>query len=421
MGRAKAMGEVLRHRDFRLLFVAQALSMGGDWTLLLVFGIWAKTLTGSSATAGMTIFAMAAPALLTPLGGVVVDRVSRRQLIALTSLTSSVVVSCLWFVRGRDQLWILFAVAVYCGLISVVINAAVSALVQDMLPIKLVGTANSLLATVRQGLRLVGPLAGAGLFTAFGGGTVATVDALTFVGAAAAVARIRLTETAPTAKTVSLRVQVGAGLAHLRADRVLRRAALTQMIALTALGISEPAVFALVDAGLHRPPPFLSVLTSMQGAGAIAAGVTLTALIARLPAQTVLGASLIGLTLGVALEPLPWLAATLAGFALVGAALPALSVSVVTLLQQRTPNQVMGRVAIAVDVASSVPFTAMIAVGAALVGVVSFRLLFAVSALGCGVAALFARTISPSPAPTARGAVTRSSADQPADSSNAYP
>ena len=43
------MRELLRHRDFRLLLAGQTLAMFGDWTLLLVFGIWAKTLTDSNA------------------------------------------------------------------------------------------------------------------------------------------------------------------------------------------------------------------------------------------------------------------------------------------------------------------------------------------------------------------------------------
>ena len=158
------MRELFRHRDFRLLLAGQTLSMFGEWTLLLVFGIWAKTLTGSNAIAGLTVFAMVAPGLLAPFAGVVVDRLPRRVVMIALNLISAAVVSTLWLVQDRDQLWLLFAVAVWYGFSSVMFNAAISGLVQAMLPMDLVGPANGLLATVRQGLRLIGPLAGAGLF-----------------------------------------------------------------------------------------------------------------------------------------------------------------------------------------------------------------------------------------------------------------
>ena len=87
------MRELLRHRDFRLLLAAQTLSMFGDWTLLLVLGIWAKTLTGSNAVAGLTVFAMVAPGLLAPFAGVVVDRLPRRAVMIGLNLVSAVVVS----------------------------------------------------------------------------------------------------------------------------------------------------------------------------------------------------------------------------------------------------------------------------------------------------------------------------------------
>ena len=63
------MRDLLRHREFRLLLAAQTLSMFGDWTLLLVLGIWAKSLTGSNAVAGLTVFAIAAPGVLAPVAG----------------------------------------------------------------------------------------------------------------------------------------------------------------------------------------------------------------------------------------------------------------------------------------------------------------------------------------------------------------
>ena len=50
------MRRVLARRDMRLYVIAQTLSMFGDTALWLALAVWAKTLTGSSAAAGMVIF-----------------------------------------------------------------------------------------------------------------------------------------------------------------------------------------------------------------------------------------------------------------------------------------------------------------------------------------------------------------------------
>ena len=63
------MRRVLARRDMRLYVVAQTLSLFGDTALWLALAVWAKTLTGSSAAAGMVIFGITAPGLFAPLSG----------------------------------------------------------------------------------------------------------------------------------------------------------------------------------------------------------------------------------------------------------------------------------------------------------------------------------------------------------------
>ena len=65
---------------------------------------------------------------------------------------------------------------------------------REMLPEELLGNANGILQTFRQGIRLVGPVAGAGLFAWKGGGAVAIVDACTFLVAAVATFSLHVTE-----------------------------------------------------------------------------------------------------------------------------------------------------------------------------------------------------------------------------------
>jgi hypothetical protein len=73
-----------------------------------------------------------------------------------------------------------------------------------------------------------------------------------------------------------------------------------------------------------------------------------------------------------------------------GAGLPISVVCITTLLQRRTPGAIQGRVFTTFEMLTGVPQVASIAVGAALVAVVDFRILLAVMAGGLGVAAVYA-------------------------------
>lgn len=381
------MRELLRHRDFRLLLTAQTLSMFGDWTLLLVFGIWAKTLTGSNAIAGLTVLAMAAPGLLGPFAGVLVDRLPRRPVMIGLNLASAAVVSTLWLVDDRRQLWLLFAVAIWYGISTVMFNAAMSGLVQAMLPPDRIGLANGSLATLRQALRLIGPLIGAGLFTAAGGHWVATLDASTFVLSSLVLLLLGHRETRTERNVVPFRTELLAGLQHLWAYPRLQALSWSTIVFSLSIGVIEPTIYALVD-GLHRHPGFVSVLVSVQGAGAILGGVSVSVAIRRFAESHLVVVGLLFIAMGVGLCTIPAVPGALAGFVLIGIGQPTLAVATATLLQCSTPNVVMGRVAASYDMIGTVPTTTSIAIGAVLVALWPYQAILGISATGCAIAAL---------------------------------
>jgi len=74
------MRRLLAYRDARLLVAGQSLSAFGDWAMWIVLAVWMKTLTGSSARAGLVFFALGLGNLAGPLGGLLADRVKRRPL-----------------------------------------------------------------------------------------------------------------------------------------------------------------------------------------------------------------------------------------------------------------------------------------------------------------------------------------------------
>src|SRR5947209_11817155 len=109
---------VMGDSRFRRLVVGQGLSSFAVSALYLALGIWAKDLTHSNALAGCVFLALGLPTLLAPLGGHLVDRTRRRPLLIATNLALGLVVLALLAVHGRQQLWLIYAVAAATGLRS---------------------------------------------------------------------------------------------------------------------------------------------------------------------------------------------------------------------------------------------------------------------------------------------------------------
>jgi Na+/melibiose symporter-like transporter len=379
---------LLQNRDARLLLVGQSLSLFGDRSMYLVLGIWVKTLTGSNAQAGLVFFVLAAPGLLAPAFGLAVDRMRKRPLMIATDIVIGLVLLTLLFVHGRSDVWIIYAVTLVYGASGYLFSSAQSALLTRMLPPERLGDANAALQTVSEGSRLIAPLIGAGLFAAVGGAAVAILDAATFAASALCLLGVRLREERPMAPEHHILVQVAAGVRHIARTAGLRRIVLVTGLALLVVGFIETAIFAVLQHGLHRPPSFLGVLSVAQGVGAIAGGVTASAALRRFGDGRTLGVGVLLFAAGDALFLIPSLVPVIVGFAVAGAGLSWAVVAFGTAIQLRTPADLQGRVYSAADMILGTPQTLSIALGAALITVVDYRILIVamgVVAGGCGV------------------------------------
>jgi MFS family permease len=376
---------------FPRLFAGLAMSMVGDSLMLIVLSMWVKTLTGSNAAAGLTFLWMTAPALLAPLLGYVVDRVPRRTFLVWANVLSAVTMLPLLAVRDASDIWIVYVVAFCYGVSFVVVPAALNGLFKDMLPEAVLVDVNASLSITREGLRLVGPLAGATLFAVAGGAAVAMVDAATFLAAAVAVLSLRVTE-GPLDHPAAghhWRRELGAGAAFVRRTPVLLHSTVSLGLCLLVLGFSESAIYAVADA-FGKPPTFVGPISCVQGAGAVVGGLLASRLVRRLlePGTLVAGLLLLAIGLGgVAVAPEVWQLFVVV--AVLGAGIPIVVVAFNTLLQRRTPGPLMGRVSTFTEVLTTTPQALSIAVGALLVTVLDYRVIFAVMAGGTLVAAAY--------------------------------
>ena len=366
---------------FRRLFAGLSTSMLGDSIMLLVLSIWVKTLTGSSAMAGFTFFFMCLPAIFAPLAGAWLDRVRRKPLLVWGNIASAVAVLPLLLVRDAGDVWIIWTVAALYGVSFVVLPAGLNGLLKELMPEELLVDANSSLQTIKESYRLFGPLLGAGLFAWTGGWVVALVDAVSFLIAAAVISTIPVAEETPEPEEGTFWTQLTGGIRHLVGDRILGHMLVGFGLTMLVLGFCESAIFALTD-HFEKDATFVSVLVSVQGVGAVVGGLSSPRVVRRLGE---VGASVLGLVLlgssALAMASSPSVAWVLASITLFGVSLPMLVISYMTLLQRRTPQRLMGRVSVAAEVVMSVPSAASLAVGALLVTLVDWRLIFIVIGL----------------------------------------
>jgi hypothetical protein len=362
-------------RDARIFLAGWTASQFGDWAMIIVLAVWAKSLTDSNASAGLVFFALAAPSIFAPLAGLVVDRVRRRPLLVGVYSIEAVVVLGLLFVHDRGDVWILYAMAVFTGTAGTLAASARSALMTVTIPRELLGEGNAIFQSVREGLRIVAPLAGAGIYAAAGGGVVAIVDSASFVFVVVALLMMRTPEPRFERVEHNFMSEALAGAKHIVHTIPLRQIVFSTGAALLVVGFSETIIFAVIDQGLHRPPSFLGVLSTLQGIGAIAGGLTAVRGLRALGDVRIAGLGMAGFALGELSFVSSNLPLVAVGVAIAGFGVSWFIVGLMTAIQVRTPLRLQGRVSSAADVILSTPQTASIAVGAALIAVVDYRFL----------------------------------------------
>lgn len=388
------IGRVLRDRNAGLCLGAVVVSGFGSSALTLVAGIWVKELTGSDGLAALCTLALWAPLLLGPLLGTLADRTRRRPLLVAVNVGLGVLLPSLLWVDGAAGLWLLFAVLVVYGACGVVTDAAEAALVAGAVAKDLLGDLNGLRMSANEGMKLLAPLAGAGVFAAWGGPRVALLDAVTFVLAGGMFALLRVSEVRPAPDPEGWRAGTARGARLLWGDARLRPLVVAGGLTMLSSGVSGALVYAIVDA-LGHSPAYTSTLYVAQGAGSVAVGIASGALLRRVGERRFAGGGIALTAVSAVLLASPWDALVLAGSFANGVGLPCVLVAALTAVQREAPPELLGRVAATASTLVFAPTAAGIALGAALVELVDHRLpLYAVAGARLLIAAPLLRSVA---------------------------
>ncbi|MEW2619789.1 MFS transporter [Streptomyces sp. NPDC048106] len=358
---------VLRDRNAGRYLTGLVVNAFGSSALWLASGIWVKDLTGSNGLAGLCLLALWAPTLAGPALGTLADRVRRKPLIITVNLAVAALLLTLFTVDSPARLWLLFLVLFLYGTADAVTSAAESALVTAVVPGDLLGDFNGLRMTITEGMKLVAPLTGAGLYAAFGGPAVACLDAASFVVTAALCALIRVREERPVRPAGGdWRHQTAEGVRYLwRHDRLrpLIRAGGTTLL-ITSL--ASATLYAVIDR-LGHSPAYAGVLYAFQGAGSVAVGLLTGPALRRLGERWFAAAGIALTGLALVARAVPFDAVALVSSLAAGLGLPCVLIAALTAVQRETPGPLLGRVTATANTLMYTPNVIGLAAGAGLV------------------------------------------------------
>ncbi|MFH9980684.1 MFS transporter [Streptomyces sp. NPDC017179] len=378
---------VVRDRAAGVCLAAVVVSGFGTSALWLASGVWVKDLTGSDGLAALCLLAMWAPTLAGPALGTLADRTRRRPVLIGTNLLLAALLPILLTVDAPGRVWVLYGVLFLYGATGVVEDAAQSALVATAVDAKLLGDFNGLRMTANEGMKLLAPLAGAGLYAAYGGRCVALLDTATFLLAAGLYAMLRVREDEPRRPGGSWRAQSAEGARRLWSHPRLRPLVLAGGATMLLTGVTGALIYAVVDR-LGHAPTYAGVLYAVQGAGSVAVGLASGTALRRLGCRRFAALGIALTAAGVALRAIPSDPVALVSSVVSGAGLPCVLIAAFTAVQRETPAELLGRTSATANTLLFAPNVVGLAAGAALVGVVHLPVLLALLALGLSATSL---------------------------------
>ncbi len=369
--RVRTTLRALRHRNFRLFFAGQLISLIGTWMQNVAQSWLVYRLTGSSALLGMIGFAGQIPVfLIAPLGGLVADRYSRQRTVIATQ-TSAMLLAFVFAaltLTGTIHVWHIFVLAVLLGVVNAFDMPARQAFLVEMVGRDDLINAIALNSSMFNGARIIGPAIAGILVAAIGEGWCFFANAVSYIAVIIGLIMMHVPPAAARVREGSAASHIIEGFRFVAHTGPIR--ALLLLLGLVSItGIPYVVLMPIfADKIFHSGARGLGILMSFAGLGALMGALTLATRLGIkglgrwVPISCgVFGASLIAFAFSRSF----WLAA--AGLVPVGFAMMTQMGASNTLIQTMAPDRLRGRVMSVY----SMMFMGMAPVGALLAGVIA--------------------------------------------------
>ena len=354
-GRAPGAAAALANPKFRNLWLAEVVSRLGDGLTNLAVLVVIHRITGSvTALAGMAIAASLPQILFGLHAGVIADRVDRRRIMIASDVLRGLVVLSLVMIHDRSQVPLLYGLGLLQATVGVFFEPARAAFLPAIVEPDSLLAANALSQTARVGAGMAGA-AVAGVLLTLPHGTVFAFgfDALSFFLSALLVAAIPLVpRTAGEEAAVHGKhgEELLRGLRHLFSSRLLVGLFLTFAIAMLGLGAVNVLFLPFLVDELHCSTAVVGLARGAQMFGLLAGGAAVSLVTRRVTPTTLVVAGICGLGLAFgAMGLLHSAGLVVVVLTSIGICSSALTAGTGTLLQQRVPDALRGRLESSLD------------------------------------------------------------------------
>jgi MFS family permease len=268
----------LRHRNYKLFFTGQSLSLIGTWMSQIATSWLVYRLTNSAFLLGLVGFSGQIPAvILTPFAGVWVDRLKRHNVLKATqfcSMLQSFVLAVL-ALSGRVNIWHILFLTMFQGIVNAFDMPARQTFVIEMIEDRAdLPNAIALNSSMFNAARLIGPSIAGAIIAIAGEGYCFLIDGFSYLAVIASLLLMRITASAPGPRK-NVWHELREGMRYI-ADFVPIRSILSMIAAISFAG-APYSVLLPVFAGvvLHGGPHTLGFLTAASGVGALVSAITL--------------------------------------------------------------------------------------------------------------------------------------------------
>jgi MFS family permease len=262
----------LRHRNFQLYFGGQLVSNAGTWMQIIAQGWLVYELSHSELTLGVVGFAAAIPSLLvSPWGGVIVDRVPKRTLLILTQSSAMILAFILAVLAFTHvvQVWHIVLLAGGLGLVNAFDGPGRQAFVVEMVGREDLPNAIALNSMMFNSARVIGPAMGGLLLAVIGAAWCFTINGLSFLAVIFGLWAMQVAPHEPHRGTESPWRQLTGGLRYVSGQPELYGLLLLSLI-FSVFGISYSTILpAFVGLMLNQGAAAYGWINAATGVGAV--------------------------------------------------------------------------------------------------------------------------------------------------------
>jgi len=339
----------LRHRNYRLFFSGQVVSVTGTWMQRVAQAWLVFELTHSPVAVGILALAQFLPfSIFGVFAGVVVDRIDARRAVIATQATAMALASVIaaLALSGLVQAWQVYVVAFLMGTVQVVDAPARQALTYRMVGPTELPNAVALNSSLFNAARIFGPALGGILIATVGAGPCFAVNAVSFLAVLAGLLKMRTEELRPVEhhdEPATMLRGLGEGFHYVfHTRRALVVLLLVSVVSMVAVN-NNVLLPVLAKRTLHSGAETFGLLSSFFGAGALV-GALVAAALSRSSLKVLLaGTAGYGLSLLV-LAPERTLASALVLLFVSGICFTLWTANANSLLQLEAPDHLRGRV-----------------------------------------------------------------------------